>query len=130
MSFNAFKTGTAFLVFLIFCLIRGVTLHIPSAIYAAIYALFLVTSTFCGYMALAIGSMALSSLIASYSVVIPVIYGFTVLGEELYPIRLIGLALLLISLFIFTKRDNSKKTGKLWALFIGIAVGVLSELRF
>ncbi len=119
MSFNAAKTGSVVLVFLApaFC---GFAFHLPTLFYALLYSCALITSTFCGYMALMKGSMALSSLIASYSMIIPVVYGLGFLDEKVYPIKLVGIVLLLFSLFLLTKKNSKNKFEKSWFFYIGV----------
>ena len=119
LPFNTAKTGCAFAIFLMFSFV-GFVPHKQTFVYSGIYAFSLVVSTFCGYMALMKGSMAITSLIASYSVVIPVVYGFGFLKEPLFPIKLIGIALLLLSLFLFTKKNSKNTFQKRWIWYIGL----------
>ena len=118
-SFNSFKTGSAFVIFMLFAL-GGFTFHKSTTAYASLYALSQIVSAFCGYMALMKGSMALSSLIASYSLVIPVIYGVAVLDENTYPIKMVGIALLLVSLFLLSKKGSKGKFEKSWVFYIAL----------
>ena len=55
------------------------------------------------YFALMLGSMTLTSLIVSYSVIIPCIYGIVFLKEPISICFVIGLLLLAISLFLVNK---------------------------
>ena len=64
------------------------------------------------------GPLSLSSLVLSYSMIIPTGWGILVDGDELTPPLIAGLALLLISIFIlnFGKTDSSRISGT-WVVF-------------
>lgn len=118
-GFNAAKTGSAFLIFILLSL-GGFACHTNTVLFASIYAVSLILGTFCGYMALMKGSMALSALIASFSVVIPVIYGIGFLNEAAYPIKIVGIVLLFVSLLLFSRKSGNKNFSKSWLVYIAI----------
>lgn len=68
--------------------------------YSLIFALAYASATIAGVLALRWGSLAITSLVMSYSLVIPTLWGLLVLHEPAGPIQFIGLALLLVSLFL------------------------------
>ena len=94
MRFNVMKVGAAFAVFtLIF--VWKMQLHLPTFIYAGIYGASQFFSTLFGFLALASGSLALTSTIVSYSVIIPCIFGVVFLDEKLGIVNGFGFILLL-----------------------------------
>lgn len=119
MRFNVMKVGAAFAVFtLIF--IWKIQLHLPTVLYAGIYGASQFFSTLFGFLALASGSLALTSTIVSYSVVIPCIFGVAFLGEKVGLINGIGFLLLILSIFLLKKPSDGKKFSKEWLIFVAI----------
>ena len=119
MSFNSIKVGAAFVLFLLLSL-KGSALHLPTILFASIYGILLFFSTLFGYLALKSGSMALTSLIVSYSVIIPCLFGFIFLGEELTTLKLSGIICLFVSMFLLRKKSENIKAEKGWILYIAI----------
>lgn len=68
------------------------------------------------------GPLSLTSLISSYSLVIPALYGIAFLGDEVDELLIVGIILLLISLFFVNmeKKDDKKITLK-WIIFVFLA---------
>ena len=62
------------------------------ALYGLLFAIGYSTAMIMGFLAIRTGSLALSSLIMQYSLIIPTVYGMTVLGEPLKITLFIGLA--------------------------------------
>lgn len=119
MSFNAAKLGAALILFALMCA-RGFAFHIPTAVFALIYAAALFFSTLFGYLALANGSMVLSSLIASYSVLIPCLYGIIGLNEKAGAVKILGIVLLLISMRLLVKQSEKAVISKKWTLYVSV----------
>ena len=78
------------------------------------YCLAVVTS----FLAVKIGSLSLTSLITSYSLIVPTFYGLIFLDEAASVTFFVGFAILLVSLFLI----NSKRDGKTVSLPWMIAV--------
>jgi len=73
-----------------------------------------------GYLALTTGSASLSSLISSYSLMLPAFYGLIFLNEPMGKFFFPGLLLLLISVFLINRKTNepsSKFTAK-WIIYV------------
>ena len=68
--------------------------------------------TVAGVIALGCGSLALTSLISSYSLVLPTVYGLFLWNEPLYLTQAIGFAVLLASLYLANKTSAPKEGGK------------------
>jgi drug/metabolite transporter (DMT)-like permease len=116
------KVGAAFAVFtLIF--VWKMQLHLPTFIYAGIYGASQFFSTLFGFLALASGSLALTSTIVSYSVIIPCIFGVVFLDEKLGIINGFGFILLLLSIFLLKKPSDGKKFSKEWFTYVAITFG-------
>lgn len=123
IAFNALKASSAFLLLCIISL-PGFTYHVPTLIYGACYGLSLSLSMYVGYRALCLGPMALTSMLASFSVIIPMIWGITVRREDPSSLQYIALALLLSSILLVNAdkfkptKSNQKTNYGLWILFV------------
>ncbi len=88
--------------------------YVPYSIgFAVAYA---VSSVFM-VLAIAYGSLSLTSLFISYSLMIPTIYGL-ILGEPVGNGFLPGMILLVISIFLTNKRDKKAKISFKWVIFV------------
>ena len=134
--FNAMKSCTALILFALIA-VFDFTFHLPTVLFGVLYGASLCISMYAGYQALCRGPMALTSMLVSFSVVIPLIWGITIGNETLKKIQYLALALLFLAI-ILTNADKikSKKTTQtnycLWLLFVGITFacnGICSILQ-
>ncbi len=72
-------------------------------------------------LALKYGSLAISSLVISYSLLIPAMYGVIFLKEPLSAFGYAGIVLLLISLFLLNAKNEKFDFSWKWLVFIVIA---------
>ena len=136
--FNAIKSCTA-LIFFALIAAFGFTPHLPTLWFGLGYGVCLCLSMYAGFKALCLGPMALTSMLVSFSVLLPVVWGISVEGERLNSIQGIALFLLLLALFL-TNADRLKRHEPqkhtvnygTWLLFVGITFvcnGVCSILQ-
>lgn len=92
-----------------------------SAGFAAVYALAMVYSV----LAFKAGSLAITSLLLSYSLILPTLYGFLFLNERITALKCGGIMLLLISLFLVRfeakQEDTTNKPSTKWMIYMVIA---------
>lgn len=90
-----------------------------SIAFAAVY----VTATATSVLALKLGSLAITSLIMSYSLIIPTVYGLIFNNEPLSFTKGIGIIFLLVSLFLIRGESDSKdsKFSVKWLIYIILA---------
>lgn len=119
ITFNVVKVGAGLVLFLV-PIINGFVCHLPTFVYGSLYGLSLLFSMTFGYLALMKGPMSLTSLICSYSVVIPCVFGMLLWNETLSVLQSIGLLILFISIFLLRKKDNKIEFKKNWALCVVI----------
>ena len=121
--FNATVSFFALLFFLLTAdRIRFSTEILPYSVgLAAVFAL----ATVCLGLAIKTGSLAITSLIISYSLIIPTLYGFVFLNEKITVIKCGGILLLLISLFLVrAKAQGEEKSAKptvKWVIYLVLA---------
>ena len=95
--FNVLKASVSFLMFLIMAA-NGFTLHLHTLFFGSFYGLFLCISMYTGYRALCLGPLALTSMFVSFSVLIPLIWGFAVRKESLNCAQITAIILLIFIL--------------------------------
>ena len=122
--FNAIKAGSAFLI-LALVAVWGFSFNWQTLLYGTLYGASLSLSMYAGYRALCCGPMALTSMLVSFSVVIPLIWGITVCNERLtamqYPaLVLLFLAIILTNLDKFKTKRETKSNYALWLTFVGL----------
>lgn len=131
--FNAIKALFSFLPFLIFAFF-GFSFHVATILYGALYGVLLCISMVTGYLALKSGPMALTSMLVSFSIVIPIVYGLCV-GETLNVFKIMGLCALVVAMVVvnLNKKSNEGKTSYFrWLIYVALtycANGVLSIVQ-
>lgn len=135
IPFNTVKASAAFLLFA-FMSIAGFKLHTGTVVYGSLYGLLSCISMYAGYKALSIGPMALTSLIVSFSIVIPLLSGVIYFDEHLNTLNVIGFIFLIIALVFVnlkkTQMPNGNKGSLKWTLFVAttfLANGFCSVLQ-
>ncbi len=107
--------------------------------YSIAFAVFYAMANVSLVLALKNGSMALTNLIFSYSLIIPTLYGILILKDAIKPQTYVGIAFLLISLFLLNKTDQKEKISFRWLIFVMLAfvgngmcstVQKMQQLRF
>ena len=122
--FNAIKALSAVALMLIVGLFRF-EFHLPTLLFGIFYGILLCTAMYAGYEALQRGPLALTSMLVSFSVLLPFLWGVAVKGETLALWQYAGILLLLLALFA-TNADKLKKSaddrgsyGK-WLFFVAL----------
>lgn len=139
LIFNSLKTLSAFFLFLIIS-IPGFTLHIPTVLYGLAYGLSLCLSMYAGYRALCLGPMSLTSMLVSFSLIVPLCWGILVRDEPMGVLKCAGLVLLFAALLLVNAHnlknirsfEKSRSGQGLWFLFVALTFacnGVCSILQ-
>ena len=132
--FNLVKSS-AMLLFSLTLVGSFTALHTPTTIYAVIFGISLALSMSFGYLALCLGPLSLTSLIVSYSLIIPIAVGIAFLDEKVTPFMSVGFALLIASLFLINTGKSAKSESKLsgkWAICVAVTFltnGVCSTVQ-
>lgn len=89
--------------------------------YIIAFAICFIICVFCNIMAVKTGSLALSSLVTSYSLIIPTLYGILFLHNVPTSLFYVGISLLLVSLFLVNYEKGEKKITKRWLVYVALA---------
>ena len=120
----SFSAITVFFALLFFFVTSGGNLHFSFDLflYSFAFAAAYCTTVIFSLKALLCGSMALTSLICQYSLLIPTFYGIVFLSESAGVFLYVGLALLMLSLLLTNLTGKKEKKPSLrWVIFILIA---------
>lgn len=85
--------------------------------FGAAYATALVSTT----LAFRFGSVALTTLVISLSLIIPTLYGIIFLNESVGAWLVVGLIMLILSLCLINMKKGSDRINVKWAIFAGFA---------
>ena len=131
--FNGCFSASAMLGALIAALISTGNLYIPLSglLTAMLFGCVFSICVFTNLKALEDGPLSLTTLIVNFSLIFPLIYSFCFLNEPITPVRIIGILLLVICMFLFTnpKVTGEKKISLKWILLAVTSMlcnGVLS----
>lgn len=120
----SFATGSTLAALLVFLFTSGGKFEFSfeylkySFAFATAYSTTLISTIY----ALLIGPLALTSLISSFSLILPAIYSILFLNEEISFLLIVGLMLLAVSLVLinFEKKGEEKKITFKWVLMCAI----------
>lgn len=112
--FVAMITLAAAVFFAGACVFQGFSFEWGALPYSLLFAFALCVCNVTSVLALRYGSLALTSLISSYSLMVPTIYGFLRFGEHVFVSQLIGLVLLVVSLYMtnMVKKQPASEEGQ------------------
>ena len=135
-AFNALKSCTALILFAS-AVAFYFSFHPPTVLFGVLYGASLCISMWTGYKALCLGPMALTSMLVSFSVMIPLIWGITVGNEALKTMQYPAFVLLLLAIILTNAnkpnvKKNAQKSYGVWLLFVGITFlsnGICSILQ-
>ncbi len=127
--FNAFVTLTASVcAFISFAAQGGETVPLEGLIWAAIFGVIFSMTVFTNLIALEHGPLSLTTLIVNFSLVQTILFFAIFYNEKLSPIRIIGIAILVFCMFLYTnpkiqasEKNRSKREMFTWLILSVIA---------
>ena len=131
LPFNINKAVIGAILFLVVGFINGFSWHLETMLFGIGYSVSLCISMHTGFKALSIGPMALTSIIASFSLIIPFLFGILLWSESLTLLKLFGIVLLLLSIFLINiKKENGFSAKWLfYALTTLLSNGICSVIQ-
>lgn len=131
LPFNVNKAVSGMALFLVLGIIGGFSFHLETMLFGICYGMILCVSMHTGFKALSIGPMALTSIIASFSLVIPFLFGIILWNESLTLPKTVGILLLLLSVFLINAKRESGFSAKwlFYALATLVSNGICSVIQ-
>ena len=131
LPFNINKAVIGTILFLTLGLINGFSWHMPTMLFGIGYGVSLCISMHTGFKALSIGPMALTSIIASFSLIIPFLFGIILLNESLTLLKIFVNILLLFSIFLINIKKENRFSAKwlFYALTTLLSNGICSVIQ-
>ena len=116
--FNINKALSGLLMFLIFGLKAGLNFNYPTVIYGVLSGSFLCISMHTGFKALKTGSIMLTGITVSFSLIIPFIFGLALWKEKITVFGIAGIIVLLISVFLINfAKGKAERVNPKWAFY-------------
>lgn len=118
-----FAACSAFCAFIFYIVSIGTSFRFDMGFlgYSAAFALCFCASVIGHFLAIKWGSMSLTMLIQSYSLLIPTTYGIVFLNEKLSPTGISGIILLMISIFMVVNRKDKAVFSIKWFISMFMA---------
>lgn len=117
-----FTAATAFFALVFFVISAdGFEFKIGVLPYAAAFAIFYCLSTVFTVLAVPIGPLSLTTLMISYSLLLPTFYGILFLDDKVTTGLVVGIVLLLISIFLSNGKIEGKGISVKWLVYAAIA---------
>lgn len=133
-SFTVLIAGAAALFFALVALLEGGFSYEWSVLpFSLSFGVGYAIATVTGVLALNIGSLTITSLLITYSLMIPTLYGLLFLHEQPGVLKYVGIALLVISLYLVNapsrKQDEEERTGHRFSIkwLLLVLVSMLSN---
>jgi drug/metabolite transporter (DMT)-like permease len=121
----SFCAGSALMALVVFLITSGgkFVFTYQTLYYAIAFTVSYSVCTVTSMLAVKTGPLSLTSLMVSYSLIIPALYGLIMLGEPIKLTLIIGIILLLISLFFINieKKGEPKKITLKWIIYVFLA---------
>jgi drug/metabolite transporter (DMT)-like permease len=89
--------------------------------YAFLFAVSYAAASIFSLEAVSCGPLSLSSLVISYSLLLPTLYGLIFLKDPIRPALIPGLVLLVVSLFLINQKNDSAPITFKWIIFVVLA---------
>lgn len=99
----------------------GFSLKAEVLVYSLMFAAAFTAATVFTVKAIVVGSLSLTALIVSYSLMIPTFYGLVFLKEPISPGLLPGIALMLLSILLTNKKTDEAKINFKWIVYVSLA---------
>lgn len=121
--FNAIKASSALMMFGLMAVV-GFTFHLHTVLMGMLYGILMAISMYAGYRALCLGPMAITSMLVSFCIIIPLCWGLTMGNETLKPLQIVALVLLFLTIVIINadklKQGEKKTSYSLWLFFVSL----------
>lgn len=112
-----FYNGLIFLFSALIFLKNAFSCPLPVVLFGAGAGLFSVLFQFCYVEAMGCGNVSLSMMIANAAMVFPIVLSVVLFGEQVSPLRILGIALIAAALYLSVDRTQKSSDRRKWLLF-------------
>jgi len=112
-----FYNGLIFLFSALIFLGNAFSCPLPVVLYGAGAGLFSVLFQFCYLEAMGCGNVSISMMIANAAMVFPIVLSIVLFGEQVSPLRILGIALIAVALYLSVDRTQKSSDRRKWLLF-------------
>lgn len=118
-----FSAVSSFAAMLFFLILSGFKPEFNSDLlpYSICFAVVFAAATVGSCQAIKYGSLSITMLVISYSLIIPTLHGIIMLDESLSVCGTIGIVLLMISLFLINIKKDAKAFSLKWVIYLIVA---------
>ena len=122
-SFNALSYGVAAVISLIGVLVASQSLSPMTVLCAFFYAVIVISLQTASITAMSLGTMSTTSLFVMYGMIIPAAAGPIFWKEDIGPLQIVGMIMMLVSLWFINGRSPTKEGKKInkWMLLAIVA---------
>ena len=78
----------------------GFTFHMPTLVFGLLFGASMCLSMYAGYRALCLGPMAITSMLVSFSIIVPLLWGITFANEHLTTLSTVALVMLFCAILL------------------------------
>lgn len=123
MTYSFVSALCAFVLFGIIAFVSGSQFDSRSIVYSLLFAICYAGATVTYVLAVGCGSLAITTTIYSFALIIPTVLGFVVWDEPVNAVKIIGIALLVLSLVLVGEKADEKdqKVSAKWLILVSIA---------
>jgi len=117
-----FSAVAAFSALLFFWFGNGCKITISSdyTSYSIVFGIIYVLADVATFFAIMWGSLSITGLVSSYSLLIPTCYGLIVLNEKLSVFGMVGIVALLISIYLINDKKEKAKFSLKWVIALAV----------
>ena len=123
ITYTCVSALCAFVLFGIIALTSGSQFNPQSIVYSLLFAVCYAGATVMYVLAIGCGSLAITTTIYSFALIIPTLLGFVIWNEPVNVVKIIGLALFFLSVLLVGEKDdgNGNKMSVKWIVLVCIA---------
>ncbi|MBQ7399803.1 MAG: EamA family transporter [Clostridia bacterium] len=113
----------AFILFVIIALASGSKFNPDSFVYSLLFAICYAGATVTYVLAVGCGSLAITTTIYSFALIIPTLLGFFIWDEPVNTAKIIGIVLFAVSIIFMSEKptEDEKKVSAKWLILVCIA---------
>ena len=119
--FFSLLSATFALLFFVVCSGFKLSFNIGVVPYSVGFAISYSAALAGSFLAIKCGPLSITTLITSYSLIIPTFHGLFAYGDKIKAVGVAGIVLLLVSLFLINKKSENSSMSFKWLIYVGLS---------